>query len=448
MKERVIWIIAGASLALSLVGWMLGIRDLTAPAMTMAFASVAVAFQIRPRMRTYAFSVWVLAFVALSIGYPSAFQSWFGVDLTVFIVPLIQVIMFGMGTTLSLVDFARVLKMPWPVLVGIVLQFSVMPTLGWLLSSGLGFESQVAAGIVLVGAAPGGVASNLMTYLARGNVALSVTMTACSTLLAPLMTPLLMKFFASQYIEVNVIDMMLSICNMIIVPIVAGLLANRILYSARPPFHQPATLVGLSLILFAVAAICFRFGGSLFGPLTVGVALGLCLLGAVALSKWIVELLLDGPKDWMDRALPALSMISICCVIAIITSRSAKDLLEVGWLLFLAAVLHNLGGYVLGYWFARLLGLKESDCRTVAIEVGLQNAGMASGLAIHTLKSTQAALAPAIFGPWMNVSGSMLASYWRARPPADEEPRRRGTEAVPLEHDLAPESSSDSWNPL
>jgi BASS family bile acid:Na+ symporter len=200
---------------------------------------------------------WVFAFVAASMVYPIAFGSWFGVDLKILIVPLIQIIMFGMGTTLSVADFGRVFKMPWPVLVGFVLQFSVMPLTGLALAKIFGFEAEIAAGVVLIGSCPGGVASNLMTYLAGGNVALSVTMTSCSTLVSPVMTPFLMDKLAGQFIEINFLNMMFGIINMIIVPIVAGLIANRILYSRHKVFQRGGVLalIGAASVLLAAGMI-------------------------------------------------------------------------------------------------------------------------------------------------------------------------------------------------
>ncbi len=391
------------------------LRVLSGIAIVVSLTSLAIALTSYRPLRGFAFTMWVLAFVAASLVYPAAFGTWFGFDLKILIVPLIQIIMFGMGTTLSLTDFKRVLQMPWPVLVGMVLQFSVMPTLGYLLAATLGFEPEIAAGIVLIGACPGGVASNLMAYLARGNVALSVTMTACSTLLSPLMTPLIMKIFAAQYIDISFVDMMLSICNLIIVPIVAGLLAHSILYSGWRGFERVVPLAATAACMFELAAVAAVVGPARLGPLTTGVVLGSALVGVVAVAKLCVELVFRGPKNWMDQTLPVLSMVGICYIIAIITARSAEDLRHVGLLLLAASILHNLAGYSLGYWLAKLSRLSERDCRTVAFEVGMQNGGMASGLALNTLHSLQAALAPAIFGPWMNVSGSMLATYWRNR---------------------------------
>jgi BASS family bile acid:Na+ symporter len=183
-------------------------------------------------------------------------------------------------------------------------------------------------------------------------------MTACSTLASPVLTPLAMRWLAGRYVPIDAVAMMLSILNMIVVPIVAGL---------------------------------------------------------------IVHHLLVGRTRWLHRVLPVVSMSAICVIIAIITSLSRDRLLEVAAALIAAVIVQNAIGYALGYWGARAFGLTEVDARTVSIEVGLQNAGMASGLAISVLRSSDAGLAAAIFGPWMNISGSVLASWWR-RTLGQEEP--------------------------
>lgn len=322
----------------------------------------------RTRFSGFAFTLWVAAFVAAAMFYPLAFRTWFGYPLGGLIVPLIQIIMFGMGTQLTLGDFGRVLAFPRPVLIGIVLQFAIMPLVGAMVAALFARDPQVAAGMVLVGASPGGVASNVMTYLAGGSVALSVTMTACSTLLAPVLTPLAMQLLAGAYVEVPFVGMMISILQMIILPIAAGLVVNWVL-----------------------------------------VTMGRGVPSAIALSMAIM------------KVLPVVSMAAICFIIAIITSISRDQLLAGSFVVAIiaAAAIHNGAGYVLGYWGARALRLSETEARTVAMEVGLQNAGMASGLAISVLKSPLAAIPPAVFGPWMNMTGAMLASWWANRPTDD-----------------------------
>jgi BASS family bile acid:Na+ symporter len=376
--------------------------------------------RLRRFYKKYNFTFWVLVFVGASMLYPAAFRSWFGTDLKVLIVPLIQIITFGVGTTLSGRDFRNVLSMPGPVLLGIVLQFTIMPLVGYAIAMTFGFPPEVAAGIILIGSVSSGVASNVMTYLAGGNVPLSVTITSGTTLLSPFVTPFWMKILAGRLIPVDVTAMMLSIFNMIIIPIVAGLLAHRVLYGPRPWKGRAAALWALAAVLglalaAAILAMPVRLWGSV-AALKNGVALGFLLLALTILAKLVITVWLAGPERWMDKALPVVSMASICLIIAVITAQSRDQLLTVGPLLIAAAVVHNGAGYGLGYWGARLFRLDESACRAVAMEVGMQNGGMASGLAIDVLKSTSAALAPAIFGPWMNVSGSLLAGWWRRRP--------------------------------
>ncbi len=383
--------------------------------------------RLRRLYKKYAFTLWVIVAVAASMTYPAAFRVWFGTDLKVLIVPLIQLITFGMGTTLSGKDFRNVVLMPWPVFIGIALQFVAMPFVGFTIAMTFGFPPEVAAGVILIGSVSSGVASNVMTYLAGGNVPLSVTMTASTTLLSPFITPFWMKTLAGRLVPVDFVAMMLSIFNMIIIPIIAGLAANRLLYGRKKWSNRAATLGVVGPVFLALAVVSMLTPITRWGALAAlkyGVALGFFLLGVTALAKLVIGILLKGPANWMDKTLPVVSMAGICFIIAIITAQSRDQLLSVGPLLILAAIIHNGTGYGLGYAGARLARLDESACRAVAMEVGMQNGGMASGIAIDVLKSTNAALAPAIFGPWMNVSGSLLAGWWRRRP-ARTAPDRR-----------------------
>lgn len=394
------------------------------PVFVVILVGAALAAWRHRTLKSYSFTLWVFAFVAASMTWPGAFGKWFGFDLKFLIVPLIQIIMFGMGTTLSVGDFSRVLAMPYPVLVGIVLQYTVMPFVGFGLAKAFGFEPEIAVGVILIGSAPGGVASNVINYLARCNVPLSVTMTAISTLLSPVMTPFMMRLLAGQHIEVGFVKMMVDICNMILVPIIAGLATNRILYGSQPFLKRGAPVALLGLASLALAVATGFIPASLLGSVKSGLVVGFGMVGVATLAKLTIQIWLRGPKNWMDRALPLVSMGAICCIIAIITARSSEDLKRVGLALLAAATLHNLLGYLFGYWFARALRLNITDARTVAVEVGMQNGGMASALAMSTLASSKAALAAAIFGPWQNVSGSILASYWRKRRAKDLPPER------------------------
>jgi len=331
--------------------------------------AIACAITIQSNLRKLAFTAWVMTCVLTAFCFPVAFILWGDFELKNLIVPLIQLIMFGMGATLAISDFTRILKMPWAVFIGIFLQFLIMPLLGFSLAMVFGFEPPIAAGVILIGSCPGGVASNVMTYLSKGNVALSVTMTACSTLLAPIMTPLLMYMLAGTLVEIVFLEWVINLVKLIIVPISLGLIFNGVLHA------------------------------------------------------------LNRRSPWIDRCLSIVAMVGICFIIGIIIAGSRDKLLTIGIALVVASILHNAAGYFLGYFGARLARLDESSCRTVSIEVGLQNGGMATALAINTLKDPLVALAPAIFGPWMNISGSMLASWWAARLPETEASVQPGKES-------------------
>ena len=315
-------------------------------------------------LRKQMFGLVILACAAVSFAFPSAFTEWGGVKLTKFVVPAIQVIMFGMGTTLTLGDCVRVAKCPWAVATGVFLQFLVMPFVGFLLAKSFGFSGELAAGCVLIGSVAGGTASNVIAYLAKANVALSVTMTCCSTLLSPFVTPLMMKLLAGCFIEIDSQAMMLSIFEVVLVPVVAG---------------------GLVRALFRRQ--------------------------------------LDAHKAVCDRVLSFVSMTGICYTILALTAPSRETFREAGVLIIAAAVLHNSFGYLSGYWMTRFLGrflpFGETDARTVAIEVGMQNGGMAGALAVGVLHSTVAALPANVFSIWMNFSGSIIASFWSKRPCKD-----------------------------
>lgn len=306
------------------------------------------------------FGLAILACAAVSFAFPSAFTEWGGVKLTKLVVPAIQVIMFGMGTTLTLGDFVRVAKCPWAVATGVFLQFLIMPFVGFLLAKSFGFSGELAAGCVLIGSVAGGTASNVIAYLAKANVALSVTMTCCSTLLSPLVTPLMMKLLAGRFIEIDVWAMVISILEVVLVPVIAG-----------------------------------------------------------GLVRAILRRQLDAHKVVCDRVLSFVSMAGICYTILALTAPSRETFREAGVLIIAAAVLHNSFGYLSGYWFTRLLGrflpFGETDARTVAIEVGMQNGGMAGALAVGVLHSTVAALPANVFSIWMNFSGSIIASFWSKR---------------------------------
>jgi BASS family bile acid:Na+ symporter len=321
------------------------------------FMSLAIAFRSNRFLKGLSFTLMILAVVSVAMHHPDYFKTIGDFKLSGLIIPLLQIIMFGMGTELSLKDFANVVKMPRGIIVGVIGHYVIMPVVGFTVAKVFNFPNEIAAGIILVGCCPSGLASNVMSYLARANLALSVSVTTISTLLAPFLTPLLMKLLGGGFVEINFWGMVWDITKIVVLPIGGGL-----------AFHY----------------------------------------------------LVRGKFGWLDKAMPLLSMGGIVIIITIITAAGRDNLIKVGALLIVATFMHNILGYLLGYWSARLLKFHERDCRTIALEVGMQNAGLASGLALGMGKLATAGLAPAIFGPVMNITGSSLASWWHNHLPKDK----------------------------
>jgi bile acid:Na+ symporter, BASS family len=318
-----------------------------------SLALMAISFQGFPKLRGFSYTFWILTAVTFSLYYPGYFTGIGDFSFKLLIVPLLQLIMFGVGTTMGYKDFGEIIRSPKAVIIGIICQFSIMPVVGFTIANTFSFPPEIAAGIILIGCVPSGLASNVMAYIANANVALSITLTAVATMLAPIMTPFLMEMLAGQFVEVNFLSMMWDIIKMVIIPICAGLLYNYFL---------------------------------------------------------------GGKFVWLDKAMPVVSMVSIAVIITIITAAGRDSLLAVGPLLVLAVLVHNLTGFVVGYSATKLMRMDERSCRTVAIEVGLQNGGLASALALQMGKVATVGLAPAIFGPLMNITGSSLATWWRTKP--------------------------------
>lgn len=262
---------------------------------------------------------------------------------------ILGVIMFGMGLTLTAPDFALVAKRPWPVLIGVVSQFVIMPLLAVVLVKTFGLNPALAVGVILVGCAPGGTSSNVISYLAKGDVALSVTMTSISTLLAPIFTPILTLWLAGEYLPVSASSLAMSIVKIVLIPVTGGLLIRMLL------------------------------------------------------------------KKVIGRVLPVLpwvSVIGIALVVAGVVSNSADKLIEAGLLVLLVVIVHNSLGYLLGYVAARVFKQPERAARTTAIEVGMQNSGLAATLAA-TYFEPMSALPGAVFSVWHNISGGILAMIFR-----------------------------------
>ena len=261
---------------------------------------------------------------------------------------LLGIVMFGMGMTLKLSDFKVVFTKPKAVIVGILSQFVIMPVLAFVLAFAFQLPAELAVGVILVGSCPGGTSSNVMTYLAKGDVALSVGMTACTTIMAPVVTPLLVLLFAGQTVDVDVLEMFLSIVQVVLVPIAAGFLINY--------FFEK------------VAAAC-------------------------------------------ASVLPLVSVVGISLIIMAVVAANQAKLLTVGPLIILVVMLHNVLGYALGYLVGRVLRLTKEQMRTLSIEVGMQNSGLASSLAtVHFASMPLAAVPGAVFSVWHNISGAVYAN--------------------------------------
>jgi bile acid:Na+ symporter, BASS family len=278
---------------------------------------------------------------------------------TSYVNTLLGIVMFGMGLTLKPGDFRVVFSHPRSVAIGAVAQFTIMPLVAWLLTKVFALPPELAVGVILVGTCPGGTSSNVITYLSRGDVALSVGMTAVSTILAPLLTPLLTLLYAGETVDVNVVSMFLSIVQVVIVPIAAGFVVNR--YFAR----------------FAARA---------------------------------------------TECLPLVSTLAIVAIVGAVVSANASRIMTSGLLILLVVVLHNVIGYLLGYAVARLMRLDSSKCRAISIEVGMQNSGLATSLAtVHFTQYPLAAIPGAVFSVWHNVSGALLADFFRRKVDKEEQ---------------------------
>jgi len=332
-------------------------HDIAGWILMLFFLTLALSFRKNPSLKGFSYTIMIFAAVSLAMYYPQYFIQVGDLKLSELIIPLLQVIMFGMGSELSLRELGIELKKPKGIIVGVICHYTIMPLVGFILANLFNFPPEIAAGIILVGCCPSGLASNVMSYLARANLALSVAVTTVSTLLAPLFTPLLMRLLANKMVAVNFWHMAWDTTRIVIIPIAAGLL-----------FHY----------------------------------------------------FVKGKVKWLDKLMPLISMIGIGLIIVVITAAGRDKLMDVGLLLILAVFIHNVVGYTLGYWAARLLRFKEKDCRTISLEVGMQNGGLASGLAKAMGSLATVGLAPAIFGPLMNVTGSTLANWWHGRIPEED----------------------------
>lgn len=297
-------------------------------------------------------AVFVILVAAIALFQPWTFK-WAAPRITI----LLGIVMFGMGMTLRLRDFKLVFQRPKDVLVGALAQFTIMPALAWLLAKGFGLPPELAAGVILVGTCPGGTSSNVMTYLARGDVALSVSMTMTTTVLAPIVTPLLTWWLAGEWVEISLAAMMLSIVQVVILPIVLGIVIN-----------------------------------SFF-------------------AKTVQKIV---------KLLPLVSVLAIVLIVGGVVSVSAQRIMETGLLIMLVVMLHNLLGYSIGFLIAKALHMNVAKAKAISIEVGMQNSGLATSLAMMHFGAA-AAIPGAIFSVWHNISGSLAANYLASRMTKEEE---------------------------
>jgi BASS family bile acid:Na+ symporter len=323
------------------------------PFFVTGMVALAISFRGISFLKGLAFTVFILSVTLSALYYPHLYLTWGGFELAALITPLIQWIMFGTGCSMGIKDFIELSRAPKSVIVGVVAQYTIMPVLALVLARLVGFESEITAGVILLGCAPTSVTASLFSYLAKANVALAITITSITTLIAPLMIPLLMKVLAGGYIEIDVMGMMWGMVKIVLLPIAAGLLFNKVT---------------------------------------------------------------SGKAKWLQSMMPYVSMFGIALIVAIIIAAGRESILTIGWLLLLTVLLHNVLGYFFGYAAAKLSGLQEKDCRTIAIATGMQNAGMVSGIAKVMGKIATLGLASAICGPLMGFTASVLASFWSSRP--------------------------------
>lgn len=294
------------------------------------------------------FALWVIVFAALALWQPELF-----VWLKAYIPWILGIIMLGMGMTMTVDDFKGVLQSPKAVLIGVVAQFVVMPGLAYVLCKLFNLPPEIAVGVILVGCCPGGTASNVITYMAKGNVALSVACTSVSTLLAPVLTPAIFYLLASQWLKIDAVSMFISILQVVLLPIVVGLI----------------------------------------------------------LRTWFKR-----QVESYIQVMPLVSVIAIVAIVAAIIGGSKAAILQSGFLILAVVILHNGLGYLLGFTAARFFKLPYADSKAIAIEVGMQNSGLGVALAaVHFAASPITAVPSAIFSLWHNISGPALATYWASK---------------------------------
>ncbi|MFN8349176.1 MAG: bile acid:sodium symporter family protein [Spirosomataceae bacterium] len=411
--------LSGVAVLVLVVGLLTSAAFLWQPAALFLAISLAIGIGAIPALKGYQYTVWIIAAVVAGMIYPAAFTKWGHFDLRHkwLILIIIQTVMFGMGIHMSVRDFSGLATTGKGVIIGLLCHFSVMPLMGWLLTRIFDFEPEIAAGIILIGSCSSGLASNVMVYLAKANLILSVIITAMATLAAPFLTPLLMKLLAGTLIEVHFVDMMMEIIKIIIVPIGAALLHDYLKNASTNTWQKVWWIGGVCVgWLMALPLGFWNYLKMTVSPPELLQSLEILGFFAGAFVAGVLYHLLTRRFSQLDSWMPYFSMFGIIYFTTVTTAAGRENLMKVGLLLFVCSVIHNAAGYFFGYWLSRLFGLDKNSSRTVAFEVGLQNGGMASGLAGSMGKLGTVGLPATVFSPWMNISGSILANYWRKRP--------------------------------
>jgi bile acid:Na+ symporter, BASS family len=416
---RLCLLVSGISALALVIGLLMQKANTWQPAAVTTAVSFAIGMGAIEALKSYRYTAWIIAAVVTAMIYPTAFTRWGDVDLRNrwLILVIIQLVMFGMGIQMSLKDFSGIASTGKGVLVGLLCHFSIMPLMGLLLTKVFHFEPEIAAGIILIGSCSSGLASNVMVYIARANLVLSVVVTALATLAAPFLTPLLMKLLAGTLIEVKFLNMMMEIIKIVIVPIGAALLHDY-LKTASPKGWRNTWIIFSICLLWLMTLPLGLWQAIKTNIVSPPLLESIEILGffAAAFLGGVCYHLLTTKIKKLDEWMPYVSMFGIIYFTTVTTAAGRDNLMKVGLLLFLASLIHNSAGYFFGYWLSRAAGLDKNSSRTVAFEVGLQNGGMASGLAGSMGKLGTVGLPAAVFSPWMNVSGSLLANYWRRRP--------------------------------
>lgn len=401
---------------LAAMGWFSQIDALWKVGLITAFSSLSIGIGHSKLLSGYQYTFWILTAVCAGLIYPQSFLHVGSIDLRNkwLILNIIQLVMFGMGTQMSIEDFTGIGKSGKGVLIGLLGHFTIMPITGFILAKTFHFEPEIAAGIILIGSCSSGLASNVMTYIAKGNLVLSVTVTAISTLAAPIMTPFLMKIFAGTMVEVKFFNMMMEIIKIVIVPLSAAMIHDILknygeTARKRINYLSIISVIWLGILVFFSASFSYTSDNNT----ALIVEISAFIAGAILIGKVYHLAYKAFPK--IDSLMPYFSMFGIIYFTLVTTAAGRDHLIQIGFLLFVVAILHNGAGYFFGYYLSRICGLDKNSSRTIAFEVGLQNGGMASGLAGSMGKLATVGLASAVFSPWMNVSGSLLANYWRKK---------------------------------